>query len=140
MRRILLSMVLAVSLAGVGHAQETTGNKAEAAKREIIQLEKEKAQALQSSSPADWFDSHDADDVDYTNADGTIMTKAQHLAEWRSGELKLRAVERPCHVHDIHASILNLLGLDHLRTTYMHNGRAERPTVTGGNLITKLWA
>jgi len=29
--------------------------------------------------------------------------------------------------------------LHHLRTTYMHNGRAERPTVTGGNLIPKLW-
>ena len=40
----------------------------------------------------------------------------------------------------IHASILYLLGLDHLKTTYMHNGRAERPTVTGGNLIQKLWA
>jgi hypothetical protein len=49
-------------------------------------------------------------------------------------------VEEPHHVWDIHASILYLLGLDHLKTTYMHNGRAERPTVTGGNLITKLWA
>ena len=54
-------------------------------------------------------------------------------------EIGLRAVDEPHHVHDIHASILHLLGLDHLRTTYMHNGRAERPTVTGGNLITKLW-
>jgi hypothetical protein len=95
MGRILFLILVAVSLARVGHAQETAGTKGEAARREIIQLEKEKAQALQSSSPADWFDRHDADDVDYTNADGTVMTKAQHLAEWRSGELKLRAVERP---------------------------------------------
>ena len=43
-------------------------------------------------------------------------------------------------VNDIHASILYLLGLDYLKTTYMRNGRAERPTVTGGKLITKLWA
>ena len=55
-------------------------------------------------------------------------------------DIGLRAAGEPTHVWDIHASILNLLGLDHLRTTYMHNGRAERPTVTGGNLITKLWA
>jgi len=55
-------------------------------------------------------------------------------------EIGLRAVEEPHHVWDIHASILYLLGLDHLKTTYMHNGRAERPTVTGGSLITKLWA
>jgi serine/threonine protein kinase len=49
------------------------------------------------------------------------------------------AEEEPHHVHDIHASILYLLGLDHLKTTYLHNGRAERPTRTGGKLITKLW-
>jgi hypothetical protein len=54
-------------------------------------------------------------------------------------ELGLRAEEEPHHIWDIHASILYLLGLDHLKTTYQHNGRAERPTRTGGKLITKLW-
>lgn len=54
-------------------------------------------------------------------------------------ELGLRAEEEPHHIFDIHASILYLLGLDHLRTTFMHNGRAERPTRTGGKLIEKLW-
>ncbi|MDQ2899110.1 MAG: DUF1501 domain-containing protein [Acidobacteriota bacterium] len=55
-------------------------------------------------------------------------------------EIGLRAVERPCHVHDIHASILYLLGLDHISLTYMHNGRAERPTIVGGTLIKELFA
>jgi hypothetical protein len=55
-------------------------------------------------------------------------------------EIGLRAVERPCHVHDIHASILHLMGLDHIRLTYMHNGRAERPTIVGGALIKELFA
>jgi hypothetical protein len=55
-------------------------------------------------------------------------------------EIGLRAVERPCHVHDIHASILWLLGLDHISLTYMHNGRAERPTIVGGSLIKELFA
>jgi hypothetical protein len=55
-------------------------------------------------------------------------------------ELGLKAIEEPHHIHDLHASILYLLGLDHLKTTYMRLGRAERPTVAGGNLITKLWA
>jgi hypothetical protein len=55
-------------------------------------------------------------------------------------EIGLRAVERPCHVHDIHASILHLMGLDHLRLTYQHNGRAERPTIVGGTLINELWS
>ena len=47
----------------------------------------------------------------------------------------LRAVERRSHVHDIHATILYLMGLDHLRLTYFHNGREERATVNGGELI-----
>jgi hypothetical protein len=54
-------------------------------------------------------------------------------------EIGLRAVDQPHHIFDLHASILYLLGLDHLKTTYMRNGRAERPTRTGGNLIQKLW-
>jgi hypothetical protein len=54
-------------------------------------------------------------------------------------EIGLRAVHEQHHVHDIHASILYLLGLDHLGTTYLHNGRAERATGTAGALIPKLW-
>ncbi|MFN7921023.1 MAG: DUF1501 domain-containing protein [Bryobacteraceae bacterium] len=55
-------------------------------------------------------------------------------------EIGLRAVEKPSHVHDIHASILHLLGLDHLKVTYMRNGRSERPTIVGGSLIPELWS
>ncbi|MSV28468.1 MAG: DUF1501 domain-containing protein [Bryobacterales bacterium] len=55
-------------------------------------------------------------------------------------EIGLRAVERPCHVHDIHASMLHLLGMNHINLTYMHNGRAERPTIVGGTLIKELFA
>jgi uncharacterized protein (DUF1501 family) len=50
-------------------------------------------------------------------------------------ELGLRAQETPYHVHDIHATVLHLMGLDHQRLTYLHNGRAERPTIVGGQLI-----
>src|SRR6478672_4086170 len=50
-------------------------------------------------------------------------------------EIGLRAVEQPVHVHDIHATILWMLGLDHLQLTFMHNGRAERPTVLAGQVI-----
>ncbi|MCC7186959.1 MAG: DUF1501 domain-containing protein, partial [Acidobacteria bacterium] len=55
-------------------------------------------------------------------------------------EIGLRAVERPAHVHDLHSSILWLLGLDHLQLTYLHNGRAERPTMLGGeSMLKELW-
>ncbi|HZO53073.1 MAG TPA: DUF1501 domain-containing protein [Bryobacteraceae bacterium] len=55
-------------------------------------------------------------------------------------EIGLRAVERPAHVHDVHASILHLMGLDHVKLTYLHNGRAERPTIVGGDPVRELWA
>jgi hypothetical protein len=47
----------------------------------------------------------------------------------------LRAEENPTHVHDLHATILHLLGLDHFRLTYRHNGRDERLTDNFGELI-----
>jgi hypothetical protein len=50
-------------------------------------------------------------------------------------EIGLRAVERRAHVNDIHATILHLMGLNHLDLTYLHNGRRERPTVNGGEVV-----
>jgi uncharacterized protein (DUF1501 family) len=50
-------------------------------------------------------------------------------------ELGLYAVEQRSHVHDIHASILHLMGLDRLKLEYNHQGRLERPTVNLGKLI-----
>lgn len=40
----------------------------------------------------------------------------------------LRAAEQPVHVRDLHATILHLLGIDHERLTYYHNGLSERLT------------
>lgn len=53
-------------------------------------------------------------------------------------EIGLRAVEKRAHVHDVHATILHLLGLDHKQTVFLHNGRSERPTINGGELIREL--
>jgi uncharacterized protein (DUF1501 family) len=47
----------------------------------------------------------------------------------------LRAEQDRAHVHDIHATILHLLGLDHRRLTYRHNGRNERLTENAGEVI-----
>jgi hypothetical protein len=44
------------------------------------------------------------------------------------------------HVNDIHATILHLMGLNHLQLTYPHDGRNERPTVNGGNVIREIFA
>ncbi len=53
-------------------------------------------------------------------------------------EVGLYAVEERAHVHDIHASILHLMGVDRLKLSYNHQGRLERPTVNEGKMIEKL--
>ncbi|MEX2111784.1 MAG: DUF1501 domain-containing protein [Pirellulales bacterium] len=50
-------------------------------------------------------------------------------------EIGLYAIENKAHVNDIHATILHLLGIDHERLTWMHNGREERLTIVAGNVI-----
>jgi uncharacterized protein (DUF1501 family) len=47
-------------------------------------------------------------------------------------EIGLRAVEDKVHMHDAHATILSLLGLDHRRLTYLYQGREHRLTDVGG--------
>jgi len=47
----------------------------------------------------------------------------------------LRAEVDRVHVHDLHATILHLLGLDHTRLTFPHNGRDERLTDVAGRVV-----
>jgi hypothetical protein len=46
-----------------------------------------------------------------------------------------KAVENKVHVNDLHATLLHLLGIDHERLTYRHNGRNFRLTDVGGQVI-----
>ncbi len=55
-------------------------------------------------------------------------------------ELGLYAIEDKVHVHDIHATILHCLGLEHRRLTFLHNGRDERATVNAGKVIAGILA
>ncbi len=55
-------------------------------------------------------------------------------------EIGLYAVENPVHVHDIHATIMYLLGLDHRKVTFLLNGRDERATVDGGRVVREVLA
>jgi uncharacterized protein (DUF1501 family) len=47
----------------------------------------------------------------------------------------LRAEQDRTHVHDVHATILHLLGFNHLKLTFRHNGRNERLTDNYGEVI-----
>lgn len=50
----------------------------------------------------------------------------------------LRAIERPCHFRDLHATILHQLGIDQHRLTFPHLGRNERLTFLEGQLIREI--
>lgn len=52
----------------------------------------------------------------------------------------IRAVEKPVHVHDFHATILHLMGLDHEKLTYRHAGRDYRLTDVHGNVAREVLA
>ncbi len=58
----------------------------------------------------------------------------------QTDELGFSPVEDRCHVHDIHATILHLLGLEHTKLTFRFQGRDFRLTDVHGELITKLLA
>ncbi|MHC5539624.1 DUF1501 domain-containing protein [Singulisphaera rosea] len=55
-------------------------------------------------------------------------------------EIGYAAAENPVHVHDLHATILHLLGLDHTLLTYFHGGREQRLTDVHGNVVRPLLA
>ena len=55
-------------------------------------------------------------------------------------ELGFYAVEDPVHVHDLQATLLHLLGLDHVDLTYRFQGRDFRLTDVGGEIVHKLLA
>jgi hypothetical protein len=55
-------------------------------------------------------------------------------------EFGFAAVEKKVHVHDLHATILHLLGFDHTRLTYRFQGRDFRLTDVAGNVVKQLVA
>jgi uncharacterized protein (DUF1501 family) len=54
-------------------------------------------------------------------------------------ELGLHAVDQRLHVHDLHATILEALGLDNMDLIYKYKGRPERPTLNEGGAYQKLF-
>ncbi len=53
-------------------------------------------------------------------------------------ELGLHAVEGRLHVHDLHATLLHLMGVDHEKLIYHHKGRPERATLNEGVVAAKI--
>jgi hypothetical protein len=50
-------------------------------------------------------------------------------------EFGFKAVENPVHIHDLHATVLHAMGMDHTKLTYRYSGRDFRLTDVAGNVV-----
>ena len=55
-------------------------------------------------------------------------------------EIGLHAIQNRAHVHDIHATILHLAGLNHEQLVFQRQGRPERATVNEGRVIKEVFS
>ena len=62
------------------------------------------------------------------------------MAYGSTDDFGFAAVENPVHLHDLHATILHLMGLDHKRLTYRQSGRDFRLTDVAGNVVRDILA
>src|SRR5258706_10065809 len=99
MRGIFFAFLLTVSFAGVGFAQEVTGAKAQAVKKEIMAIEDEKVAGLLrgGSEPVDWIAKYDAENIAQTDVDGSTPNKAQIEAGLQPGGFKMHSMKQDGH-------------------------------------------
>ena len=62
------------------------------------------------------------------------------MAYGATDDFGFKAVENGVHVHDLHATILHLLGFDHTRLTYRYAGRDFRLTDVHGEVVKAILA
>jgi hypothetical protein len=55
-------------------------------------------------------------------------------------EYGYKAVENVCEIHDLHATMLHLMGMDHTRITFRFSGRDMRLTDVKGHVIKEICA
>ncbi len=89
------------------------------------------------SDPANIGRDHHADGFSIWMAGGGIKG-GQVIG--RTDELGLTVEDNPVHVHDLQATVLHCMGLDHERLTYRHAGRNFRLTDVGGTVVEAMLA
>ena len=80
---------------------------------------------------------HNAKAMSVVLAGGGVKGGVSH---GQTDELGGSAVEDKVHIHDLHATILHLLGFDHEKLTFRHNGRDFRLTDVYGNVVRNIVA
>ena len=80
---------------------------------------------------------HNVHGFTYLLAGGGVKRGYIHGA---TDDFGFKVTEKPVHVHDLHATALHLLGLDHERLTYRYSGRDFRLTDVEGNVVREIIA
>ena len=62
------------------------------------------------------------------------------MAYGATDEFGFKAEDNPMHVHDLHATLLHLMGLDHEKLTFRHAGRDFRLTDVHGHVVHEIIA
>lgn len=78
---------------------------------------------------------HNSHGFSYVLAGGGVKGGTVYGA---TDDFGFKAVENPVHVHDLHATVLHLMGIDHTRLTYRYSGRDFRLTDVAGNVISNI--
>jgi len=75
---------------------------------------------------------HPRGPIDYDMCSGTTYGETDDYG--------VEIASQPCHVHDYHATILHLMGIDHTKLTYRYAGRNFRLTDVSGNVLQEVLA
>jgi len=78
---------------------------------------------------------HNSHGFSYVLAGGGVKGGTVYGA---TDDFGFKAVEKPVHVHDLHATVLHLMGIDHTRLTSRYSGRDFRLTDVAGNVISDI--
>jgi ketosteroid isomerase-like protein len=129
MRRTLMLGLLAALAVGPAYAQQATGAAAEEAKNAVMQLERDKVPHLLKGGAdfADYFERVDADDVVIIHGDGSSVSRAEHVANWRTGKRKQVANDQ----HDHHVYVYdggNVVIITYVGVTKNENEKGEIKT------------
>ena len=137
MRRIFFAFLLTVSFAGVVFAQEVTGAKAEAVKKEIMAIENEKVAGLLrgGSEPVDWIVKYDAENIAQTDVDGSTPNKTQIEAGLQPGVFKMHSMKQDGHQFRVYDDGKVAVVTYHALGVVERNGKS----VNRENLFSDVW-
>jgi hypothetical protein len=137
MRRIFFALLLVYTFAGVVFAQEVTGAKAEAVKKEIMAIEDEKVAGLLrgGSEPVDWIVKYDAENIAQTDVDGSTPNKAQIEAGLQPGVFKMHSMKQDGHHFRVYDNGNVAVVTYHALGVVERNGKS----VNRENLFSDVW-